>query len=93
MMFPCCIIHELPNGIRGLLIAGLLAMTWAPSPGSKLLATTATQDWYQGIFKPDHGTARLLRSGALGQPFSLLLILVGSITAWYGASPGSPIIQ
>ena len=48
------------------------------------LATTATKDWYQGIFKPDATERQLLRCvrwGTVG--FSLLLIMVGSVTAWY----------
>ena len=48
------------------------------------LATTATKDWYQGIFKPEATGRQLLRCVRWGTAvFSLLLILVGSITAWY----------
>ena len=53
-VFPYFIIHELPNGIRGLLIAGLLATAMGSlSTSLNSLATTATKDWYQGIFKPE----------------------------------------
>lgn len=84
-VFPYFIIHELPNGIRGLLIAGLLATAMGSlSTALNSLATTATKDWYQGIFKPEASERQLLRCVRWGTAgFSLLLILVGSITAWY----------
>lgn len=84
-VFPYFIIHELPNGIRGLLIAGLLATAMGSlSTALNSLATTATKDWYQGIFKPEATERQLLRCVRRGTAvFSLLLILVGSITAWY----------
>lgn len=84
-VFPYFIIHELPNGIRGLLIAGLLATAMGSlSTALNSLATTATKDWYQGIFKPEATERQLLRCVRWGTAgFSLLLILVGSITAWY----------
>ena len=75
----------LPGGVRGLLIAGLLATAMGSlSTALNSLATTATKDWYQGIFKPDATERQLLqcvRWGTVG--FSLLLIMVGSVTAWY----------
>ena len=84
-VFPYFIIHELPNGIRGLLIAGLLATAMGSlSTALNSLATTATKDWYQGVFKPEATERELLRCVRWGTAgFSLLLILVGSITAWY----------
>lgn len=84
-VFPYFIIHELPNGIRGLLIAGLLATAMGSlSTALNSLATTATKDWYQGVFKPEATERQLLRCVRWGTTgFSLLLILVGSITAWY----------
>ena len=84
-VFPYFIIHELPNGIRGLLIAGLLATAMGSlSTALNSLATTATKDWYQGIFKPEATERQLLRCVRWETAvFSLLLILVGSITAWY----------
>ncbi len=84
-VFPYFIIHELPNGIRGLLIAGLLATAMGSlSTALNSLATTATRDWYQGIFKPEATERQLLRCVRWGTAgFSLLLILVGSVTAWY----------
>ena len=84
-VFPYFSSHELPGGVRGLLIAGLLATAMGSlSTALNSLATTATKDWYQGIFKPDATERQLLRCvrwGTVG--FSLLLIMVGSVTAWY----------
>ncbi len=84
-IFPHFIIHELPAGVKGLLIAGLLATAMGSlSTALNSLATTATKDWYQDLINP-HATEKQLltcvRWGTAG--FSLLLILVGSLTAWY----------
>lgn len=84
-VFPYFIIHELPGGIRGLLVAGLLATAMGSlSTALNSLSTTATKDWYQSVFNPEASERQLLRCvrwGTVG--FSLLLIIVGSITAWY----------
>ena len=71
--------------VSGLLIAGLLATAMGSlSTALNSLATTATKDWYQGVFKPEATERQLLRCVRWGTAgFSLLLILVGSITAWY----------
>ena len=83
-VFPYFIIHELPNGIRGLLIAGLLATAMGSlSTALNSLATTATKDWYQGVFKPEATERQLLRCVRWGTAgFSLLLIL--GILGWAG---------
>lgn len=62
-VFPYFIIHELPGGVRGLLIAGVALATAMGSLSTALnsLATTATKDWYQGIFKPDATERQLLQ--------------------------------
>lgn len=84
-IFPYFIIHELPDGVRGLLIAGLLATAMGSlSTALNSLATTATKDWYQNIFNPKATERQLLRCVRWGTAgFSLLLIVVGSVTAWY----------
>lgn len=84
-VFPYFIIHELPDGIRGLLIAGLLATAMGSlSTALNSLATTATKDWYQNIFRPQATERQLLTCVRWGTAFfALLLIVVGSITAWY----------
>lgn len=84
-IFPHFIIYNLPNGIRGLLIAGLLATAMGSlSTALNSLATTATKDWYQDVFRPKASPAELLKAVRWGTVFfSVLLIVVGSITAYY----------
>ncbi len=84
-IFPSFIIHYLPAGLRGLLVAALLATAMGSlSTALNALATTATRDWYRGVWRPDASEAQTLcaaRWFTVG--FALLLILVGSATAWY----------
>jgi Na+/proline symporter len=84
-IFPHFIIYNLPNGIRGLLIAGLLATAMGSlSTALNSLATTATKDWYQDVFRPKASPTELLKAVRWGTVFfSVLLIVVGSITAYY----------
>ena len=84
-IFPSFIIHYLPAGLRGLLIAALLATAMGSlSTALNALATTATRDWYRGVWRPDASEAQTLRAARLFTVgFALLLILVGSATAWY----------
>ena len=87
-IFPYFIIHYLPAGLRGLLVAGLLATAMGSlSTALNALATTATRDWYRGVFRPQ-ATERQMLSAArwLTVGFSALLIIVGSITAWYSVT-------
>ena len=84
-IFPCFIIRCLPSGIRGLLIAALLATAMGSlSTALNALATTATRDWYRGVFRPhatERQTLRAARFFTVG--FAALLIVVGSAAAWY----------
>ncbi len=84
-IFPYFIIHCLPAGLRGLLIAALLATAMGSlSTALNALATTATRDWYRGIFRPNASERQTLRAARLFTvAFAILLIIVGSITAWY----------
>ncbi|MEG0426812.1 MAG: sodium:solute symporter [Akkermansia sp.] len=84
-IFPHFIIHSLPSGIRGLLIAGLLATAMGSlSTALNSLATTATKDWYQSVFRPKASDRELLHAVKWGTVFfAILLITVGAITAWY----------
>lgn len=84
-IFPHFIIHYLPAGLRGLLVAALLATAMGSlSTALNALATTATRDWYRGVFRPQASDKQLLSAARwLTVGFSALLIIVGSITAWY----------
>lgn len=84
-VFPYFIIHHLPSGIRGLLVAALLATAMGSlSTALNALATTATRDWYRDVFNPSATEQQLLRAARwLTIGFALLLIAVGAVSAWY----------
>ena len=84
-IFPYFIIHYLPAGVRGLLVAALLATAMGSlSTALNALATTATRDWYRDVFHPDATDAQMLRAvRLLTVGFAVLLIAVGAVTAWY----------
>ncbi len=84
-IFPYFIIHCLPAGLRGLLIAALLATAMGSlSTALNALATATTRDWYRGVLRPN-ATERqtLLAARLFTVGFAVLLIIVGSVTAWY----------
>lgn len=84
-IFPSFIIYNMPAGIRGLLIAALLATAMGSlSTALNALATTATKDWYQDIFKKDASERQLLCTVRwMTVAFAVLLIIVGIVTAIY----------
>ncbi|MGN0868509.1 MAG: sodium:solute symporter [Akkermansia sp.] len=84
-IFPWFIIHCLPVGVRGLLVAALLATAMGSlSTALNALATTATRDWYRDVFRPAASERQMLRAvRVLTVCFAALLILVGAVTAWY----------
>ena len=84
-VFPYFIIHHLPMGIRGLLVAALLATAMGSlSTALNALATTATRDWYRDVFNPKASESQLLRAVRwFTVAFAALLIAVGAVSAWY----------
>ncbi len=84
-IFPWFIVHCLPAGVRGLLVAALLATAMGSlSTALNALATTATKDWYHDVFRPQATDAQMLRAVRWNTVlFALLLIAVGAVTAWY----------
>ena len=90
-IFPFFIVHYLPAGIRGLLVAALLATAMGSlSTALNALATTATRDWYRDVFRPKATEQQQLRAvRLLTVAFALLLILVGCATAWYSVKDPS----
>ncbi|MBQ4593432.1 MAG: sodium:solute symporter [Akkermansia sp.] len=94
-VFPYFIIHHLPVGIRGLLVAALLATAMGSlSTALNALATTATRDWYRDVFNPAATEQQLLRAVRwLTVAFAALLIAVGAVSAWYVVmNPGARIL-
>ncbi|MBP3498710.1 MAG: sodium:solute symporter [Akkermansia sp.] len=83
-IFPWFIIHCLPVGVRGLLVAALLATAMGSlSTALNALATTATRDWYVDVFRPQAGQSEQLSAVRwLTVFFAVLLIVVGAGTAW-----------
>lgn len=83
-IFPWFIIHCLPVGVRGLLVAALLATAMGSlSTALNALATTATKDWYVDVFRPKADAGEQLRAVRwMTVAFAVLLILVGAGTAW-----------
>ncbi len=84
-IFPWFIIHCLPAGVRGLLVAALLATAMGSlSTALNALATTATKDWYHDVFRPHATDAQMLRAVRWNTVlFAVLLIVVGALTAWF----------
>lgn len=84
-IFPYFIIHHLPVGIRGLLVAALLATAMGSlSTALNALATTATRDWYRDVFNPRATEKQLLHAVRwMTVAFAVLLIAVGAVSAWY----------
>jgi len=82
--FAFFILHEMPTGIRGILIAGIFATAMGSlSTALNALATSFTEDWYMPYINPgasDRQVVRAARISTVG--FSILLVIIGSITAY-----------
>ncbi len=84
-IFPHFIIHHLPVGVRGLLVAALLATAMGSlSTALNALATTATKDWYRDVLRPNASDSDMLKAVRwMTVLFAVLLIAVGAISAYY----------
>jgi SSS family transporter len=82
-VFAYYILHQLPPGARGLLIAGVLATAMGSlSTALNALATSFTQDFWVPYFARDrdqHHVVRAVRWSTV--VFALLLATIGTITA------------
>jgi solute:Na+ symporter, SSS family len=86
-IFPYFVIDVMPGGLRGLVIAGVLATTMG-SLGTAMnsLATSYSRDFHFRWFKTpedDHARVRIIKRSTVG--FSIILILVGLATALVSA--------
>jgi SSS family solute:Na+ symporter len=86
-IFPYFVIDVMPGGLRGLVIAGVLATTMG-SLGTAMnsLATSYCRDFHFRWFKTaedDHARVRIIKLATVG--FTLVLILVGLATAFVKA--------
>lgn len=94
-VFAWFILHEIPSGARGLLVAGILATAMGSlSTALNALATSFVKDWYLPFLRPDADDARAVRAVRWSTAgFAALLILIGVATAWAVIIiPGSRII-
>jgi len=94
-VFPYFVIDVMPGGLRGLVVAGVLATTMG-SLGTAMnsLATSYCRDFHFRWFDTppdDHSRVRLIKLATVG--FTLVLILIGLATALVKAyHPGLSII-
>jgi SSS family solute:Na+ symporter len=82
--FAYYIVHELPPGVRGVLIAGIFATAMGSlSTALNALATSFTEDWYRPYIRRGASQAQIVRAARVSTVvFSILLILIGSATAY-----------
>jgi len=82
-IFSYYILHQLPPGARGLLIAGVLATAMGSlSTALNALATSFTEDFWMPLWGRGANQARIVRAVRWSTVvFALLLALVGTITA------------
>jgi len=94
-IFPYFVIDVMPGGLRGLVVAGVLATTMG-SLGTAMnaLATSYSRDFHFRWFKTpedDQARVRIIKWSTIG--FALVLIFVGLATAFVKAhNPGLSII-
>jgi SSS family transporter len=84
-IFPYFVVNVMPGGLRGLVIAGVLATTMG-SLGTAMnsLATSYSRDFHFRWFKtPDEKRVRVIKTSTV--LFALVLILVGLATAFVKA--------
>jgi len=82
--FAYYILHEMPSGIRGLMIAGVLATAMGSlSAALNALATSFTKDWYLPYIRPQATPKHVVTAARKSTVvFSAILVLVGSATAY-----------
>ncbi|HEY5743001.1 MAG TPA: sodium:solute symporter [Terrimicrobiaceae bacterium] len=82
--FAYYIVHELPPGVRGVLVAGIFATAMGSlSTALNALATSFTEDWYRPYIRRNASQAEIVRAARIATVvFSVLLVLIGSATAY-----------
>jgi len=83
-VFAYYILHQLPVGVRGLLVAGLFATAMGSlSTALNALATSFTEDWYRPYLRPQASQREELAAARWSTVvFAVILIAIGSVTAW-----------
>jgi SSS family solute:Na+ symporter len=84
-MFCYFILHQLPTGMRGLLMAGIFSTAMGSlSTALNALATSFVRDWYQPYINPGAGEVDTLRAVRWATvTFAVLMIVVSSATSFF----------
>lgn len=82
--FAYYILHEMPPGVRGLMIAGVFATAMGSlSTALNALATSFTEDWYLPYIRRDATPAQVVSAARKSTVFfSFCLVVIGSVTAY-----------
>lgn len=93
LLFPRFILEHLPAGLRGILVAGILAAAMSTISSSlNALAGAATHDFYAAR-TGRHDAAHLLR---VGRAFTLgwgIVLVGGALAFWAFTDPGTPVVE
>jgi len=92
LIFPTFIVHQLPPGVSGLMVAGILAAAMSTISSSiNALASSVTHDFYatwSGRTDPHH----LLGIGRLFTAFWGFALIGGALAFWAWASLDTPVV-
>ena len=82
--FAYYILHEMPSGMRGLMIAGVFATAMGSlSTALNALATSFTEDWYLPYIRPEATPQQVVAAARKTTVvFSAILVVIGSATAY-----------
>ncbi len=82
--FAYYILHEMPPGVRGLLVAGVFATAMGSlSTALNALATSFTKDWYVPYIQPGASQREIVSAARRATvAFSIVLVLIGAGTAY-----------
>ena len=82
--FAYYILHEMPSGMRGLMIAGVFATAMGSlSTALNALATSFTEDWYLPYIRPEATPQQVVAAARTTTVvFSAILVVIGSATAY-----------
>lgn len=83
-IFAHYIVHEMPVGVRGLIVAGVFAtMMGSTSAALNALATSFTKDFYQPYINPNATDRQAIFAARLATSiFGVLMILIATVAAY-----------
>ncbi len=94
-VFAYYIVHQMPVGIRGLIVAGVFAtMMGSTSTALNALATSFIRDFYDPYFRRNHSPQREVFAARIATViFGILMIAVATFTAYVVLQSHTTIIQ